>query len=242
MEAQLRNNPMRIVRIIDYLVVTTHDHGGRLPAGHAGRIDLPEGVQIACLDNDLAERLFDAATPPGENWSPTRLFHAVHAYVREVWEEGRGEAPDELHHWDHEGRIWPVVQLSRLVRDNNASTEYAVRRVVHADGREMLIPFDGYESHVVYRLYPDREGWLDVDEAGKLSSLVESYWGEPPLPARVGRALRQADAITRERYLEDATPLVVGALESLVKIGRAFLTAQFSQRVPALAAEVEVTT
>jgi hypothetical protein len=58
----------------------------------------------------------------------------------------------------------------------------------------------------------------------------------------VGRALRQADAITRERYLEDATPLVVGALESLVKIGRAFLTAQFSQRVPALAAEVEVTT
>jgi hypothetical protein len=33
-------------------------------------------------------------------------------------------------------------------------------------------------------------------------------------------------------------PLVVGAFESLLKIGQQFLTAQFSQRVPALAAEV----
>ena len=43
-----------------------------------------------------------------------------------------------------------------------------------------------------------------------------------------------------ERYLEYALPLVVGGFESLLKVGRDFLKAQFSQRVPALAAEVGV--
>jgi hypothetical protein len=234
----IRNHPRRTVRVIDYLVVTTHDHGGRTPAGHAGAVDLGRGIRIELLDTDLAERLFDATTLRGENWKPTRLFHAVHAYVRDVWEEGQTEVPDELYHWDHEGRLWPVVQLSRVVRDNNASTEHAARRVVHADGTERLIPFEGYESHVVYRLYPDREGWLDVGEAEELRVLVDAFSGEAKLPDRVRRALRQADAITSERYLEDALPLVVSAFESLVKVGRSFVTAQFSQRVPAIAAEV----
>jgi hypothetical protein len=56
----------------------------------------------------------------------------------------------------------------------------------------------------------------------------------------VRRALQRADAITGERYVEDAMPLVVSAFESLVKIGRPFVGAQFAQRVPALAAEVEI--
>jgi hypothetical protein len=241
LDAQVRNNPGRVVQITDYLVVTTYDHGGRDPAGHSGPVQLPESVRIGRLDYELAERLFSATTLRGENWEPTRQFHAVHAYVRDVWMEDAGDPPDDLHRWDHEGRIWPVVQLSRLVRDNNASTEHAARRLLQADGGEQLVPFDGYGSHVVYRLYPDREGWLDVGEADELRALVQAFWNnEPILPDRVKRALHRADAITGERYLEDAMPLVVGAFESLAKIGRSFLTAQFSQRVPKMAGEVGV--
>lgn len=240
LERDVRNNPRQLARVVDYLLVPTHDHGGRAPAGHERPIELAEGVRIERLDGGLADRLLDATALRGENWAPTRTFHVVHAYIRDVWSVEDGAGPEKLYQWDHEERIWPTVQLSRLIRDNNTSTEHAVRRLIHADGSERLIPFDGYASHVVYRLYPDREGWLDASEAAELSVLLGTFWQDAPLPDRVRRAVRQVDAITSERYLEDAMPLVVCAFESLVKIGRRHVTAQFSQRVPSMAAEVGV--
>lgn len=241
-EAEMRNSPRRLVRVIDYLLVTTYDHGGRIPAGWAGKAaELGSGVRIERVDADQAERLLRAADLRGEDWAPTRQYHVVHAYARTVWEERDGDAPEHLYHWDAGGRLYECVQLSRLVRDNATSTEHAVRRLINADGNETLVPFGGFDSHVAYRLYPEKPGWLDVDEAAELAALANSYWNGPSLPDRVGRALRRVESVTRERYLEDALPLVVGGLESLVKIGREFMTSQFSQRVSALAGEVGVT-
>ena len=234
----MQHHPHRLVRAIDYLLVTRDDADGRQPAGHDSPVELPHGVSIERVEPDLAERLFAATGLRGENWSPGRLFRAVHAYVRESWNEGQQIA--SLDTWDHERRVWPVVQLSRLVRDNGTSTEHAAQLQIRADGSERIVPFDGFESHIIYRLYPDRPGWLDVREAIELRSLLDAYWGGPGLPDRVRRALRQAEAITGERYLDYAIPLVVGGFESLLKIGRNSLRAQFSQRVPALAAEVGV--
>jgi hypothetical protein len=236
--AQLQTYARRLVRATDYLVVTKDETDGRTPAGHAGPIELPHGVRIERVDCDIANRVFDATSLRGENWSPTRQFHAAHAYVREAWSEGEGTAP--LDSWDYERRIWPVVQLSRLIRDNGTSTEHAAQLQIHADGSERIVPFDGFESHVVYRLYPDRAGWLDTEEAVQLRTLVDAFWSGPELPRRVGRALRQTEEITGARYLQNAIPLVVGGFESLLKIGRQHLSAQFSQRVPAIAAEVDI--
>lgn len=236
LEARTETYPGRLVRAIDYLVVTSDEKDRRTPAGQSGPVELAHGVRIERLDCDLANRLFDATSLRGENWSPTRQFHAVHAFVREAWKEGEGTAP--LNSWDYERRVWPVVQLSRLIRDNGTSTEHAAQLQVHADGAERIVPFDGFESHVVYRLYPDRPGWLDTDEAVQLRALADAFWSGPEFPRRVGRALRQTEEITGVRYLQNAIPLVVGGFESLVKIGRQHLKAQFSQRVPAIAAEV----
>ncbi len=161
----------------------------------------------------------------------------VHAYVRTVWREGDGPDPDELYQWDHEGRLYPCVQLSRLVRDNPVGTKYAIRLLRRRDGSERLVPFAGYESHVAYRLHPEVRGWLDADEAAELSQLLECYWGGEALPERVGRGLRRVDLVTRERYLEDALPVAVGAAEALLKIGRGSLKAQFAARVSKLASE-----
>jgi len=230
--------PGRVVRAFDYLVVLWDEPDGRTPAGHAGPVELPHGVRIEGIDGDLANRLFDATSLCGEKWSPTRQFQAVHAYVREAWKEGEGTAP--LDSWDYERRVWPVVQLSRLIRDNGTSTEHAAQLQIHADGSERIVPFDGFESHVVYRLYPDRPGWLDTDEAVQLRALVDAFWSGPELPCRVGRALRQAEEIAGARYLQNAIPLVVEGFESLLKIGRQYVKARFWQRVPAIAAEVGI--
>jgi hypothetical protein len=228
----------RFVRAIDYLMVSSaNEDDERTPAGHAGPVSLRHGVRIEQLDHQLAERIFDASSLRGENWDAPRQYHAVHAYVREAWSEESGAPSTPFGYWDHDRRLWPTVQLSRLVRDNNASTEHAVQRQIRADGSEVLMPFDGYESHVVYRLYPERDGWLDIAEAVELRDLLEAHWDRPDLPPRIGRALREVDAVTTARYLQYATPWAVGAWESLLKVGRQHLTAQFSQRVPAMAAE-----
>jgi hypothetical protein len=44
--------------------------------------------------------------------------------------------------------------------------------------------------------------------------------------------------VARERFLEDALPLAVGAMEALIKVGRKSVTAQFVQRSAAVAKEV----
>jgi hypothetical protein len=241
MDEAVLNSPLQLARVTDYLLVTTDDHGGAEPAGFGGPVVLPEGIEIQRLDQDLSDRLLNATDLRGENFDAPRSYHVVHAYVRTVWTRGEGMAPEHLYHWDPDGRLYQCVQLSRLVRDNNTSTERAVRRLVQAGGAERLVPFDGWDSHVAYRLYPDERGWLDTSEAGELADLLCAYWDGPELPIRVGRALRRADAITRERYLQDAIPLVVAGFESLLKIQREYSRAQFKQRVPQLAVDLGVT-
>jgi hypothetical protein len=171
---EIRDSPLRLASVIDYLLVTTYDHGGRIPAGFAGPIELAHDVRIERLDPELYERLLRATELRGENWHPTRQYHVVHAYVRQAWSRDDGGAPNNLYHWDADRRLYPCVQLSRLVRDNSASTEYAVRRSIQAGGNERLVPFDGFDSHVAYRLYPECPGWLDVDEALALAALLRA--------------------------------------------------------------------
>jgi hypothetical protein len=239
LDAQARNNARRVVAVTDYLLVTTEVYDDRVAAGEAGPVRLPGAVQLERIDRALAARLLRATELRGENWSkPSSAADVVHAYVRTVWREGDGEPP-ALWPWDADGHVYRCVQLSRLVRDNATSTEHAVRRLTHGDNSDQLIPFDGFYSHVAYRLYPEMPGWLDVREARDLATLVRAYGAGSALPARVGRALRRVDAVTRERYLEDALPLVVGALESLLKVKTKWST-QFAQRVPALARELDV--
>ncbi len=228
-----------LVEVIDYLLVTTHSQAGAVPAGSQGPIELPRGIRIERLNAGFAERLMEAAEPKGECWEPTRQFHVVHAYVC-AFDEEDGELPEEIFTWDSERRLYPCVQLSRLIRDNNTGTEYAIRRLIRADGSETLIPFNGYDSHVAYRLYPERRAWIDIAEAVELGALLRAFWEGPTRPDRVGRALRRADSATAERFLQDALPLVVAGLESLVSVGSDRVTAQFAQRVPLLAVEAGV--
>jgi hypothetical protein len=240
MEAVIEQSPLQLASVIDYLLVTAYDHGGRTPAGFAGPVQLAGDVRIERLDHELSERILRASELRGEAWDPTRQYDVVHAYVRHAWSRHGGRAPDKLYHWDADGRLYPCVQLSRLVRDNNTSTEHAVRRLIQAGGNEQLVPFSGFDSHVAYRLYPERPGWLDIDEARALDAILRAYWDGPALPERVRRALRRTDSVTRERYLEDALPLVVGGLESLLKTVREFARAQFAQRVSALASDMGI--
>lgn len=228
-------NPEREVAIIDYaLVATDHADTDRTPAGWDGPVELIDGVRFENIDNELAERIFEATSLRGEGWNPQRQYGCIHAYVRNVWTEGADSPyPANSLHWDHDGRMYPALQLSRLVRDNASSTEFAARRIIHADGSEMLIPYDGHESRTAYRLHPDRAGWLDAEEAGKLRGLLTAY--RAGHGDRVGRALNRVDRAVSERYIDDALLWVISGCEALMKVGIEALSHQFAHRVSQLA-------
>src|SRR4051794_18739158 len=71
-EAEIEQSPLQLAAVIDYLLVTTYDHGGRTPAGFAGPVGLAGDVRIERLDDELSERLLRASELRGENWDPTR--------------------------------------------------------------------------------------------------------------------------------------------------------------------------
>lgn len=227
-----------VEKVIDYLLVTT-DPGvpgealaGLSEAGADGPIAITGAVRIESIDETLAVRLLNASEFRGERWSPHRQFGVAQVFVREVdFSEGN------LYAWDEDQSIYIALALSRLIRPHAIACDYAVRRIIDTDRSERLVPYDAQEARVAFRIEDGSRNWLDAGEARDLEALLAAY--EPSvLPDRVKRALWLCELMVRERYLEDALPLIVAGLEALLKVGRRRLTDQFAQRTAALSGEL----
>lgn len=238
---------LSVIRVRDVIVcaaeatdsTTDEDWRDHPPVGFnddAEAVDLGESISLLTLPFDEAETIMDACEPRGRNYSPTRQFGQRYSFVRErpvAVDQGAGHSTfDEGSHMQH------ALALSRLVRDNGFSLQYAARVSDRGDGEQIIRPIAFFEGIAAYRLRRGRE-WLDVSEAEDLAALLERYRGGG-LPSRVGEALWRADHSTWQRWAKVALPELVGGLEALTKIGRGQLTAQFKNRIPALAEDVGV--
>ena len=134
-----------------------------------------------------------------------------------------------------------AYKLSRLVRDNAVSTEYAARVVAYADGERQVVPGPvTSEWAIAYRAGTERS-WLDADDVAALRGLVSAYWQTPPAPgSRLDRAVARCEASAHFPFAEDAVREVVTGLEALLKTNRHQATLQFIQRVPALARDLKI--
>ena len=96
-------------------------------------------------------------------------------------------------------------------------------------------------AYRAYRIAPKHPGWLDAGDASELAHLLRTYRSVTrTLPSRVKRALHYAEQSCREQYFQEAHALVVRGLESLLKVGRTYVTAQFAQRVRQLAQDLTI--
>jgi hypothetical protein len=133
-----------------------------------------------------------------------------------------------------------ALTLSRLVRDNGYSTEYAARLLDYEDGQRCIVYVLHREDKAIWRLHRDRE-WLDAAEGRELAALLAAYWEcREQLPPRVRRAMWRMAYAPRIRWADMVVPILVGGIEALLKIGRRDLTQQFKKRAPALAADVGI--
>jgi hypothetical protein len=67
------------------------------------------------------------------------------------------------------------MHLSRPVKDNSDSMEYAARIYIHEDGERQVVPRHDCELGRAYSLRTGRD-WLDADEAAQLRELLDAYW------------------------------------------------------------------
>jgi hypothetical protein len=128
--------------------------------------------------------------------------------------------------------------LSRLVRDNGYSTQYAARITDYEDGEQRVMPRPLSESDFVYRLRRDRE-WQDRDAGAVLRDLLAAFW-TIDLPPRVRRAMWRTDWASWLRWADLMIPVLVSGLESLLKTERNPATRQFIVRVPMVAEAVGI--
>jgi hypothetical protein len=205
--------------------------------GERTRLDLGSGLRIDRLSREEAELVMNACTPRGHYFHPIRQFGQRYSFIRDV---DLGEWEHNPYRWDADDAIWDALTLSRLIRDNAYSTQYAARIADYEDGEQMVIYTQTGESKHVYRLRHDRD-WLDMAEGAELCRLFSAYRERnSPLPPRVRRAMWRTEYASWVKWADLSLPLLVGGLEALLQTEHEQATKQFVRRVPALAEEVGV--
>jgi hypothetical protein len=195
-------------------------------------VDLGRELRLDRLPDDEAELVMNACSPRGHFFAPIRESRQVMAFVRDIDLDAWREHP---FHWDRDGVISDALMLSRLVRDNGQSAQYAARIADFADGEQTVVYTLAPEIKHAYRLRRDRD-WLDPDEGVELRELLRTYWDcVDNLPGRVQRATFRTEYASWLRWADLALLILVSGLESLLKIGEYKSTLQFKTRVPALA-------
>jgi hypothetical protein len=212
-------------------------HREHPPVTDDGPFDLGHGLRVEEIANEDAELVMDACDPRGHFHIARRQYGTRYAYVFEPSAEA---VETDRAGWDPEGRINAAMHLSRLVRDNADSMEYAARIFDFDDGQQQVIPRHDCELGRAYRLSQGRD-WLDRSDAEALREMLDAYWAlDGQVPGRVRRALRRASHAATERYVDDRLAETAIALESLVNAGEERVSRQFIDRVHALGRELDV--
>jgi len=207
-----------------------------LPENAATSVSLGEEITLTCLPTEEADAIMDACEPRGRNFDPARQFGQRYTFVRErSIEDEAGAGPAQF---DEDRKLQDALALSRLIRDNGFSLQYAARVMDRADGEQVIRPFAATDGIAVYRLLPGRE-WLDGPEAEELAKLLDAKWSAE-LPARVKRAMWRAEYASWMHSADIMLLVVISGLEALLKVGYRDLTAQFKNRASALAADLGV--
>ena len=136
-------------------------------------IDLGRSIAIEDLAQDTVELVMNAFTPRGHYFVPVRQFGQRYSFVKEV---PLDELEERHFAWDTDSTLDDALTLSRLVRDNGYSTEYAARLIDYEDGQRCVVYVLHREDKAIWRLHRDRE-WLDAAEGRELAALLVAYWG-----------------------------------------------------------------
>ena len=190
---------------------------------------------IGSLPHNIpSKQIFDACDPAGFNFSPSRQFGCRYAFCRRVHPPS-----SERLSWDHDGVLHRVLFLSRLIHPTTIAPCYSARLFFENGKVRCIVPghVQGYATHV-WIVASEWRDWLSQSEAEQLKYTLPVYNQSPH--ERIRRARSHIGYAFHAYFLEQRTASLVSSFESLLKIRRNSVTAQFALRVPALAQRVGI--
>lgn len=202
-----------------------------------GSVELGRDVFIERLDSETADLVMNACQPRGHYFFPIRQFGQVYTFVRHL---PASENEKNSLRWDPDGLLQHALMLSRLIRDNGYSTQYAARITDYEDGEQRVMYLPWSQDAIIFRLRRNRE-YLDGPEAEELAALLDAYWKAiNTLPRRIEEAIWRVAITPRFQNGKAVNSYLCGGLEALLKTKQGPVTQQFKQRVRALAAELGI--
>jgi hypothetical protein len=126
-----------VVAIRDVIVVPTtivqgdYPSEDEQPAGDPA-VEIADSLTLEHLSTRDSELVMNACTQRGHYFLGVRQFGARYAFVRQV--DPTVYEGERAFGWDDGNVIWFAIVLSRLIRDNAHSFEFAARIVDHEDG------------------------------------------------------------------------------------------------------------
>lgn len=200
------------------------------------RIDLSDQIWIGPLDDQIAKLVIDACDKRYFGPIPhARDAWQLYSYVREL------NVSHKDWNWDHDHVLEAVVALSRLLHPTSAGLLCAARISFDEDGRvDEIYPAVRSGISLEVFLSPQRgRNWLVEADARLLRELVPRL--PVPLPERVHTAFWHHEYAARTYYINHRWSFICTGLEALLHTDRRRNTAQFVQRLPALASELGIT-
>lgn len=230
----------RVTGARDVIVVpTTYVEGDYVEQEPAGEdaVQLGERLTLERLSPEEVELVMNACMPRGHYFIAVRQYGQRYTFVQQVGDAMLEERPFG---WDEDNLLFYSLVLSRLVRDNGHSLEFAARIVDYDDGMQQVIPVHTTRHVATFRLRQDRD-WLTAAEASDLRQLLAAFIPiKDALPWPVIHALNLTEDAVHLQIIQRALLLIVTALEGLLQSSTSGVSRQFRERMPKLAAAVGV--
>jgi hypothetical protein len=197
------------------------------------RAVLGDDLWIEAMDVDTVDAVFDACSPPGLNFSPTRQFGHHYCFVRE---QKHSHFPSVK--WDDDQKLRDCVALSRLVHPTTIATHFSARLFYAGDSISMIVPgrTQGLGAHAFVN-GPIWRNWLTDQDAQELGKLIAIY-DIDRMPSCVRRAMRHFQYACLTYELDVRFTLIVTGLEALVNTRNRNVSAQFRKRLALTAQDV----
>src|SRR5712664_1358326 len=176
-------------------------------------------IWISRIDHQLAEAIFDACEPKGEEYvRPVRQFGWAYAVYRQ-------NAPTARDQFAEDSVLFRAIAASRPARPASIGFETAARVRRRPSGKRQIIPAlrSGW-SPSAYVMTPN-ENWLIPDDVPVWGNLVEALYAAMPLSRRLEAALWHHEAVARHYFIDLRWPLLTTCIEALVRIRDERLTA-----------------
>jgi len=178
-------------------------------------VQIDGDLWIASLDRELTQWILDATEPPGRNYHPHRIYTGGYAFIR----SGAPAPEPNQGDFDPDMLLRTAIALSRLVHPTSIALTHAVRIKTYGEPRQkwQLTPHTEPNIGEAAFVLDVNDNWLIPEDVPALTSLVRA-WHTTPLPKRLGATMWYYEVAARTYFSDIRWPLLVTALESLVRI------------------------